>query len=173
MGSDKSKRTPPDKESEVKPDAYRVPKLTRFKPDPTYWRDRFRDNPNLGNDWGFWAGYLESGGLFFDELRPVLAKALRGEKRPSQRTKSVETCLRQAKIAFCVLIKEQVGCRRDKAVEEAAGILGVTKRTVQAAVARYLPKVDGLSVENRFEIVLEIFDATVGTVGILARDEKK
>jgi hypothetical protein len=173
MGSDKSKRAPLDKVSEAKPDAYRVPKLTRFKPDPAYWRDRFRNNPNLGNDWGFWASYLEGGGLFFDELRPVLAKALRGEKRPRQRIKSVETCLRQVRSALCVLIKEQQGCRRDKAVEEAAGTLGVTKRTVQAAVAKYLPKAGGLSAENRFEIMLEIFDAAVGTAGILARNEKK
>jgi hypothetical protein len=136
-----------------------------------YWRERFRTDSNLRNDWGFWALYLEQGRPVFGELRPVLVKALRGESRPSQRIKSVETTWRHVRIALLVSEKRRAGCRRDKAVEEAAKEFCVSKRIAQAAAARYLFTADSLRDPKDFlRRVSEFFD-----YGALARarDEKK
>jgi hypothetical protein len=82
----------------------------------SYWIKRFRNDPYLRDDWRFWAWYLEHNGPFFEDLRPVLVKALRGkklkalrgkkalrgEKRLPYRTKSVLTYLDRAEIALFV-----------------------------------------------------------------------
>jgi hypothetical protein len=138
-----------------------------------YWRERFRTDPNLRDDWGFWALYLEQGKPFFEELRPVLVKALRGEKRSDKKKKSVTTYLRQVQIALLVSQKINDGCRPDKAKAQAANEFGVDKRTVQAAAARYLFTADSLrDPEDFLRRVSEFFD--YGAVLFArARDEKK
>src|SRR5262249_12422483 len=114
------------------------------------------------------------GGPFFEELRPALVRALRGDKRPSQRTKSVKTYLRQIQIAYFVYAKERDGCRPDKAVAEAAGKFGVTKRTAQAAVAKFkvLPGIL-TSPEDYARNTSEKIDTLVAFARLAARGEKK
>jgi hypothetical protein len=116
---------------------------------------------------------LEQGKPFFEELRPVLVKALRGEKRDSKhRIKSVETCVQQVRIALLVSQKINDGCPRDRAVQQAADEFGVKKRTAQAAAARYLFKADSLrDPEDFLRRVSEFFD--YGALFARARNEKK
>jgi hypothetical protein len=86
--------------------------------------------------------YLERGGVFFEELRPVLVKALRGEARPGHRVKSITTYWREVQIALFVSAKVKEGCGRDKAVQQAADKFRVTKRKAHKAVARHLFKAE-------------------------------
>jgi hypothetical protein len=141
--------------------------------DKAFWSERFRTDPPLRDDWGFWAWYLEHGGPVFEELRPVLVKALRGEKRPSQRIKSVTTYLRQVQIATFVSAKERDGCRPDKAVQQAADKFGVTKRMAQAAVAKFAVPDIRKNSEDYVRIIPEFLDALTVLARLAARGEKK
>jgi hypothetical protein len=105
--------------------------------DKAFWGERLRTDPDLRDDWEFWAWYLELGGPFFEELRPILVKGLRGDPRPGHRIKSIETHLRQFLIAFFVSDKVDDGCGPDKAVEQVAETFGVDKRTAQNAVKKF------------------------------------
>jgi hypothetical protein len=106
---------------------------------------------DLLNDWGFWALYLDRGGRFFEGLRPILVKALRGDPRPGGRKRSVTTSFLHARIAVFVGEREKE-CGRDQAVQQAADKFRMTSRKVYAEVAKYEPLLSVLRGDRRPEI---------------------
>jgi hypothetical protein len=82
-------------------------------------------------DWEPLAVYLELGGLISDKARAFLVAVLRGEKKPNNRAPSSIASIKSAFRADFVLNEERHGQKREHAINKAADVFEVDRRTIQ------------------------------------------
>ena len=117
-----------------------------------FWRQQFCSDPDLRNDWDFWAEYVENDrSPIFEELRLFLGRILKGEeRRPAQRPKNTRAKLSRDMTITCFVWKlEEAGTRPNEAVKKAVDHFRLDERHIRRVLAKYHPRAVQKRIDKR------------------------